>query len=49
MPGCHITDHQMRLYMKHRQTYKPAIPAARASISTASGYQLANDSTVNAD
>ena len=23
MPGCYVTDHQMRLYMKLRQTDRP--------------------------
>ena len=39
MPGRHVTDHQMRLYMTFRQTDGPAIAAAKASISTASAYR----------
>ena len=39
MPGRHVTDHQMRLYMTFRQTDGPAIAAAKASISTATAYR----------
>jgi hypothetical protein len=39
LPGRHVTDHQMRLYMTFRQTDGPAISAAKASISTASAYR----------
>ncbi len=40
LPGRHITDHQMRLYMKFRQTDSPAIAAAKASFSTSAAYRL---------
>ena len=40
MPGRHINDHQMRLYMKYRKTSSLAAAAARASISMASAYRL---------
>ena len=43
MPGRHITDHQMRLYMKYRQTNTAAVAAARASISTATAYRIDKD------
>ena len=43
MPGRHLTDHQMRLYMKLRQTHSTAIAAAKASISLASGYRIEQD------
>ncbi|TIL82251.1 MAG: IS21 family transposase [Mesorhizobium sp.] len=43
MPGRHITDHQMRLFMKFRQTNTTAIAAAKASISTATAYRLGKD------
>jgi len=39
LPGRHVTDHQMRLYMTSRQTHGPAISAAKASISTATAYR----------
>ena len=37
LPGRHVTDHQMRLYMTFRQTDGPAIAAAKAAISPATG------------
>ncbi len=40
MPGLHITDHQMRLYMSARQSHDTAIAAAKAGFSTATGYRL---------
>ena len=40
MPGRHITDCQMRLYMKSRQNHGPAIAAAKAGFSTATGYRI---------
>ncbi len=43
MPGRHITDHQMRLYMKFRKTNTTAVAAARASISTATAYRIGKD------
>lgn len=43
MPGRHLTDHQMRLYMKYRQTESPAIAGAKASFSTATGYRIEHD------
>jgi hypothetical protein len=43
MPGRHINDHQMRLYMKYRKTSSVAAAAARASISLASAYRLEGD------
>jgi hypothetical protein len=39
LPGRHVTDHQMRLYMSSRQTNGPAVSAAKASISTATAYR----------
>ncbi|MGY3328880.1 hypothetical protein ACVILI_006620 [Mesorhizobium sp. USDA 4775] len=44
MPGRHVTDHQMRLYMKFRQTNSTAVAAAKASISTATAYRIEKDS-----
>src|ERR1700710_1792609 len=43
LPGRHVTDHQMRLYMTFRQTDGPAVSAAKASISTASAYRAEQD------
>lgn len=43
MPGCHTTDHQMRLYMKYRKTYRVAVAAAKASISRATAYRIEKD------
>ena len=43
MPGLHITDHQMRLYMSSRQTHDTAVAAAKAGFSTATGYRIEDD------
>jgi transposase InsO family protein len=43
LPGRHVTDHQMRLYMTFRQTDGPAVSAAKASISTATAYRFEQD------
>jgi transposase InsO family protein len=43
MPGRHVNDHQMRLYMKFRQSDGVAVAAAKAGFSTATGYRLAKD------
>ena len=43
MPGRHITDHQMRLYMTYRKTYPIAVAAAKASISPATAYRIEKD------
>ena len=43
MPGRHVTDYQMRLYMTFRQTDGPAIAAAKAAISTATAYRHEHD------
>ena len=43
MPGRHVTDHQMRLFMTFRQTEAVPAAAAKAGISTATGYRLARD------
>lgn len=40
MPGRHITDGQMRLYMKSRQTDALPVAAAKSGFSTATGYRL---------
>jgi hypothetical protein len=43
LPGRHVTDHQMRLYMKHRQTDAPPMAAAKAGFSEATAYRLEED------
>ena len=43
MPGRHITDHQMRLYMKFRHTDMPTRAAAKAGFSTSSAYRIEKD------
>ena len=43
MPGRHVTDHQMRLFMKHRSIDPTPVAAARAGFSTAPGYRTAQD------
>ena len=43
MPGRHVTDHQMRLFTKHRSTDPIPVAAARAGFSAAIGYRLAQD------
>ncbi len=41
VPGHHVTDHQMRLFMQHRQTDTVAVAAAKASMSRATGHRIA--------
>lgn len=43
MPGRHVTDHQMELYMAHRKRDRPALAAARAGFTTATGYRTEAD------
>ena len=43
MPGRHINDHQMRLYMKSRLTVKKPAAAAQAAISLRTAYRIEND------
>ena len=38
-----VTDHQMRLFMKHRMADPTPVAAARAGFSTATGYRMARD------
>ena len=40
MPGRHVTDHQMRLFMQHRQTDTVAVAAAKASMSKATAHRV---------
>jgi transposase InsO family protein len=43
LPGRHVTDHQMRLYMKFRQTDATPVAAAKASFSAATAYRIEQD------
>src|ERR1700757_4613445 len=43
LPGRHITDCQMRLYMSFRQTETPSVAAAKAGFSAATAYRLEQD------
>ena len=43
MPGLHINDRQMRLYMRSRHTDTPATAAAKAGFSTATAYRIEAD------
>ncbi|MBF0332969.1 MAG: IS21 family transposase, partial [Alphaproteobacteria bacterium] len=43
LAGRHITDCQMRLYMKFRQTDSPAVAAAKSGFKTASAYRIDSD------
>jgi transposase InsO family protein len=43
MPGRHINDHQMRLYMKSRLTETKPSAAAQAAISLKTAYRIEND------
>jgi hypothetical protein len=43
MPGRHINDHQMRLYMKSRLTVAKPTAAAQAGISLKSAYRIESD------
>ena len=46
MPGRHVTDRQMRLFMTLGQTHTVAVAAAKAGISPATGYRLQADPTL---
>lgn len=46
MPGRHVTDQQMRLFMTLRQTHTVPVAAAKAGISQATGYRLQADPTL---
>jgi hypothetical protein len=43
LPGRHVTDHQMRLFMKFRQNDTVSVAAAKAGFSPATGYRIAAD------
>jgi hypothetical protein len=43
LPGLHISDHQMRLYMSSRPTHATTVAAAKAGFSPATGYRIEAD------
>ena len=43
LPGRHVTDRQMRLFMKLRRNHSPAIAGAKAGFSTATAYRFEKD------
>lgn len=43
VPGRHVTDQQMRFFMKLRQNHPVETAAAKADISRATGYRIAQD------
>ena len=43
MPGRHVTDHQVRLFMQFRQTNPVAGAAAKAAFSTSTGHRAIRD------
>src|SRR6201988_3547242 len=43
VPGRHINDHQMRLYMKLRLSEGLSVAAAKAGISVATAYRIEQD------
>jgi hypothetical protein len=40
VPGRHVNDHQMRLFMRHRQNDPVILAAAKAGFSPATGYRI---------
>ena len=43
LPGRHVTDRQMRLFMNLRRYHSPAIAGAKAGFSTAAAYRIEKD------
>ena len=43
MPGRHVTDHQVRLYMSFRRSDTPTTAAAKVGFSTATAYRIEQD------
>jgi transposase InsO family protein len=43
LPGRHVTDRQMRLFMHLRKTHRPAVAAAKAGFSASTAYRLEQD------
>ena len=42
MPGRHVTDQEMRLFMTLKQTHTVPLAAAKAGISQATGYPVSS-------
>ncbi len=43
MPGCHITDQQIRLFMSYIKTNTVATASARSGFSESTGWRIKND------
>src|SRR5262249_23155697 len=43
LPGQHVTDRQMRLYMRSRHTNTPTVAAAKAGFGTTTAYRIEAD------
>jgi hypothetical protein len=43
LPGRHVTDRQMKLYMQFRKSCPPAVAAAKAGFSPSTAYRLEQD------
>ena len=43
MPGSHVTDRQMRLFMKFRKSHSACVAGAKAGFSPATAYRLDKD------
>jgi hypothetical protein len=43
LPGLHVTNRQLRLFMHHRSTHGTSIAAAKAGFSSATGYRIEAD------
>ena len=43
MPGRHVTDHQMELYMRYRKSHGPGVAGAKAGLSTATAQRIEAD------
>src|SRR5260370_21016002 len=43
LPGRHITDCQMRLYMSMRQSERASVAAAKAGFAASTGYRIDRD------
>lgn len=47
MPGRHVNDHQKRLFMRHRENHGVTVAAAKAGLSTATGYRIEKERAVS--
>ncbi len=46
MPGHHVTDNQVRSFMKHGKSHSTEVAAAKAGFSAATGYRIKQDPTL---